>query len=45
MWCLQVEVMSVLRHPNIVPFLGAVMTPPDTFWLVSEFMTGGTVAK
>ncbi|KAG1665924.1 hypothetical protein FOA52_004513 [Chlamydomonas sp. UWO 241] len=40
----EVEAMSLLRHPNIVPFLGASIQPPDSFLLLSEFMTGGTLA-
>jgi hypothetical protein len=28
----------------VVPFLGACLQPPDNFWLLSEFMPGGTLA-
>lgn len=33
-----------VRHPNVVPFLGACLCPPDRFWLLTEFMPGGTMA-
>ncbi|GAX74482.1 hypothetical protein CEUSTIGMA_g1931.t1 [Chlamydomonas eustigma] len=39
----EVEAMSLVRHPNVVPFLGACIQAPDQFWLLSEFMSGGTL--
>ncbi|KXZ55549.1 hypothetical protein GPECTOR_2g1098 [Gonium pectorale] len=40
----EVESMSYIRHPNVVPFLGACLATPNQLSLVSEFMTGGTLA-
>ncbi|GIL79750.1 hypothetical protein Vretimale_12346 [Volvox reticuliferus] len=39
----EVESMSYIRHPNVVPFLGACLSGPDKLMLVSEYMTGGTL--
>ncbi|KAG2501716.1 hypothetical protein HYH03_000217 [Edaphochlamys debaryana] len=39
----EVETMSYIRHPNVVPFLGACLTAPDKLSLLSEFMDGGTL--
>lgn len=41
----EIEALSCLRHPNILPFVGACIDKPDNCWLVCEFMTGGTLAK
>ncbi|GLC40749.1 hypothetical protein PLESTB_000026500 [Pleodorina starrii] len=41
----EVETMSYIRHPNVVPFLGACLTAPDKLSLVSEYMTGGTLCE
>lgn len=40
----EVEALASLRHPNILPFLGACMTGANQFWIVTEFMEGGTLA-
>ncbi|KAI8468611.1 MAG: kinase-like domain-containing protein [Monoraphidium minutum] len=40
----EVEALSRLRHPNVVPFIGAVMEGPDRCWVVTEFMPGGSLA-
>lgn len=39
----EVECLSGLRHPSIVPFLGAVIQDAGSCWLVSEYMPGGTL--
>lgn len=39
----EIETLSAVRHPHVVPFLGASIRPPDSFWLISEFMPGGTL--
>ncbi|KAG2435706.1 hypothetical protein HXX76_006905 [Chlamydomonas incerta] len=40
----EVETMSYIRHPNVVPFLGACLSGTDKLSLVTEYMTGGTLA-
>uniref|UniRef100_A0A7S0UPE4 Protein kinase domain-containing protein n=1 Tax=Polytomella parva TaxID=51329 RepID=A0A7S0UPE4_9CHLO len=40
----EVETLSLIRHPNVVPFLGACLEPPNRFWLLSEYLPGGTLA-
>lgn len=39
----EVEVLVHTRHPNVVPFVGAVLEPPKTCWLVFEYMSGSTL--
>eukprot|EP00983_Pelagomonas_calceolata_P132902 1161915-Pelagomonas_calceolata.AAC.4 len=34
----EVEALSSLRHPHVLPFLGACMLDLEHFWLVTEFM-------
>lgn len=34
----QVEAMSYIRHPNVVPFLGACLSAPNKLSLLSEYM-------
>lgn len=41
----EVECLAALRHPNVVPFLGAVLQDQGRCWLISEFMPGGTLAQ
>ncbi|CAD7700660.1 unnamed protein product [Ostreobium quekettii] len=41
----EVEALAGIRHPNILPFLGACIVAPTTFWLVCEYMPGGTLGK
>ncbi len=41
----EVEALSLLRHPNIMPFYGAVLLPPAQCWLVCELMGGGTLGN
>ncbi|CAG9460528.1 unnamed protein product [Pedinophyceae sp. YPF-701] len=33
------------RHPCILPMYGAVVSPPASFWMVTELMEGGTVRE
>eukprot|EP00879_Flechtneria_rotunda_P012306 GHRR01012853.1.p1 GENE.GHRR01012853.1~~GHRR01012853.1.p1 ORF type:complete len:360 (+),score=161.42 GHRR01012853.1:289-1368(+) len=40
----EVDCLAALRHPNIVPFLGAVLQDQSKCWLISEYMSGGTLA-
>lgn len=41
----EAEALAGIRHPNILPFLGACILAPTTFWLICEYMQGGTLAK
>lgn len=41
----EIEALSTLRHPNIVPFVGACIQKPDKCWLMCEYMKGGTLSK
>jgi len=34
----EVEALSSLRHPHVLPFLGACMLDVQQYWLVTEFM-------
>ncbi len=40
----ELEALSALRHPHVLPFLGAVMLGDSHFWLLTEFMEGGTLS-
>lgn len=40
----EVEALSAIRHPHVLPFLGACLVGPDHFWIITEFMEGGTLA-
>ena len=39
----EIEALSALRHPNIVPFVGACLERPERCWLICEYMSGGTL--
>jgi serine/threonine-protein kinase TNNI3K len=39
----EVEALASVRHPNVLPFLGAALAPPGATWVVSEFMPGGSL--
>ncbi|CAD7696151.1 unnamed protein product [Ostreobium quekettii] len=41
----EVEALAGIHHPNVLPFLGACIIAPTTFWLVCEYMPGGTLGK
>lgn len=41
----EVECLSGLRHPAVVPFLGAVLQGQDKCWLIAEYMPNGTLAN
>jgi serine/threonine protein kinase len=43
-FCRELEALSALRHPHVLPFLGACLSGPNGFWLVTEFMEQGTLA-
>lgn len=34
----EVEALSSVRHPHVLPFLGACMLDVQQYWLVTEFM-------
>jgi serine/threonine protein kinase len=33
-----------VRHPHVVPFIGASLESPEHCWLISEYMPGGTLS-
>lgn len=39
----EVQVMSALRHPNLVMYMGAVVDPKNPLCIVSELFGGGSV--
>jgi len=39
----EIEIMSCVRHPNVLPFIGAVLQPPESCWVLAEWMGGGTL--
>eukprot|EP01026_Neomeris_dumetosa_P055673 TRINITY_DN50712_c0_g2_i1.p1 TRINITY_DN50712_c0_g2~~TRINITY_DN50712_c0_g2_i1.p1 ORF type:complete len:502 (+),score=87.87 TRINITY_DN50712_c0_g2_i1:131-1636(+) len=39
----EVDALSVFRHPNLMPFIGCCLMPPDRCWIVCEYMPGGTL--
>lgn len=41
----EVELLSVLRHPNILRLEGACLDPPKHCWLVTEMLSSGTLAE
>mmetsp|Transcript_37408 Transcript_37408/g.105586 ORF Transcript_37408/g.105586 Transcript_37408/m.105586 type:complete len:408 (-) Transcript_37408:364-1587(-) len=40
----EVEAMSSVRHPCVLPFIGAVLSPPDATWILADWMPGGDLA-
>ncbi|GBF89363.1 hypothetical protein Rsub_01935 [Raphidocelis subcapitata] len=41
----EVECLAALRHPGVVPFLGAVLQGSGRCWLLAEYMPGGNMAS
>eukprot|EP00741_Cyanophora_paradoxa_P004534 tig00000808_g4403.t1 len=41
-FCSEVDMLSKLRHPNIVLFLGACSSAPN-LWIVTEYLGGGSL--
>ncbi|KAK9830463.1 hypothetical protein WJX72_011909 [[Myrmecia] bisecta] len=41
----EVATLAALRHPNIMPFYGACLKPPQHCWLLCEYLPGGTLAQ
>jgi serine/threonine protein kinase len=39
----EVESLSLLKSPHIVPFLGASLQAPNHFYILTEYMAGGTL--
>lgn len=37
------QVLSCVRHPCLLPFIGAVLNPPEQCFILSEWMPGGTL--
>ncbi len=41
----EVEALSRIRHPHVVPFLGAMVDGPSRCWLLAEYMPNGTLSQ
>ena len=42
----EVEALSMLRHPHVLPFLGACLqVETNHCWLLAELMAGGTLSE
>ena len=41
----EIECFSTIKHPHVLPFLGACMDDMDNCLLVTEFMPGGTLKE
>ena len=39
----EIQTLSLLRHRNIVNFMGIFIKPPDTYAIVTEFIEGGSL--
>ena len=39
----EISTLSLLRHRNIVTFMGFCIKPPDTYAIVTEFIEGGSL--
>lgn len=44
-FCQELEVLSRVRHPNVVQFLGACTSLPNKAWIVLEYMSCGTLTE
>ncbi|MCO5584795.1 hypothetical protein L7F22_038727 [Adiantum nelumboides] len=44
-FCQEVDLLSRVRHPNVVQFLGASLSIPDKAWIVMECMSLGTLTE
>ncbi|KAK9800891.1 hypothetical protein WJX73_007224 [Symbiochloris irregularis] len=41
----EVSSLACLRHPNIMPFIGACLMPPQHCYLLCEYLPGGTLTN
>ena len=39
----EIQTLSLLRHKNIVNFMGVCIKPPDTYAIITEFIEGGSL--
>lgn len=39
----EIESLSLLKSPHVVPFLGACLRPPNNFYILTELMPQGTL--
>uniref|UniRef100_A0A914MPK7 Protein kinase domain-containing protein n=1 Tax=Meloidogyne incognita TaxID=6306 RepID=A0A914MPK7_MELIC len=43
MFCREVSIVSHLKHPNVVAFVGACMEDPSQFAIITEFVSAGSL--
>ena len=41
----EVRALARLRHPHVLPFYGACLSPPDDCWVVARACRGGTLKR
>ena len=41
----EVRALARMRHPHILPFYGACLSPPDDCWIVARACRGGTLKQ
>jgi serine/threonine protein kinase len=39
----EIECFSYIKHPNVLPFIGACLSDPEECLLVTEYMPGGNL--
>lgn len=41
----EIECLAAVKHPNVLPFIGACLADAEHCFLVTEFMPGGTLKE
>ena len=41
----EIELLSSLRHPDLVMFLGACLEPSEALWCISEYLPEGDLER
>lgn len=41
----EIDAFACLKHPNVLPFVGAVLNKDGQCWLITEFMECGTLKE